>query len=101
VQAALTTHPRVASGAAVVTESAQEPHLVGFYTCRGEPVPGADLRRHLAQRLPEYMVPSRLIALRHLPVNANGKLNRGELVRQARQAVHVHGASCGRFCVGQ
>lgn len=42
----------------------------------------ADLRSvgaHLAQHLPDYMVPTRLLALDRLPLSANGKLLRDQL----------------------
>ncbi len=39
----------------------------------------ARLREHLADRLPEYMVPAALMVLPQFPVNSNGKLDRGAL----------------------
>ncbi|HID75578.1 MAG TPA: non-ribosomal peptide synthetase, partial [Planctomycetaceae bacterium] len=38
-----------------------------------------ELRQHLRQRLPEYMIPSALVMLDGLPRNAQGKLDRGAL----------------------
>src|SRR5690606_19253423 len=40
----------------------------------------ASLRAQLEQRLPSYMVPSRLILIEALPVTANGKLDRRALL---------------------
>ncbi|MCP2243421.1 amino acid adenylation domain-containing protein [Lentzea aerocolonigenes] len=100
VQSAMTKHPDVAAAAAVVAEPGGERQLVAYYTCRSRKLPSAELRDHLAALLPEYMMPTRLTQLRHLPVTANGKVNRDDLVRRADQALHVHGPECGRFCVG-
>jgi amino acid adenylation domain-containing protein len=39
----------------------------------------ADTRRRLGQVLPEYMVPTRYLAVERFPVNANGKISRAAL----------------------
>jgi acyl-coenzyme A synthetase/AMP-(fatty) acid ligase len=39
----------------------------------------AELRNSLRDRLPEYMLPSRVIPLERLPVNGNGKTDRRAL----------------------
>ena len=39
-----------------------------------------ELRARLADRLPEYMVPSQIVVLEDLPVLANGKVNRNALL---------------------
>ncbi len=43
------------------------------------------LRRHLLERLPEHMVPSRLAAFDALPLTPNGKVDRRELARTWRE----------------
>ncbi|MFE2866962.1 amino acid adenylation domain-containing protein [Embleya sp. NPDC059259] len=45
----------------------------------GEPPAGAELRRELLVRLPEYMVPSRFVWLDRLPLKAHGKVDRALL----------------------
>jgi amino acid adenylation domain-containing protein len=52
-----------------------EPRLVAVY--RGEPVPSADLRARLRSDLPPYMIPKRYVHVDRLPLNANGKVDRG------------------------
>jgi len=41
-----------------------------------------DVRRHLAARLPSYMIPSRVHSVAQMPKNANGKTDRPALIRQ-------------------
>lgn len=99
VRAVVCRHQAV-SDAAVVAGGERDRELVCFYTCGTTTVPEADLRTHLAGLLPDYMIPARLVRLGHLPLTTSGKVDRGELARRARQALHVHDDSCGRFCVG-
>jgi amino acid adenylation domain-containing protein len=54
-----------------------DPRLVAYYL--GEETGAAALRAHLAERLPEYMIPSAFVHLDAFPVNPNGKLDRKAL----------------------
>ncbi|MEW5930149.1 MAG: amino acid adenylation domain-containing protein, partial [Gemmatimonadota bacterium] len=56
---------------------AGDPRLVAYYV--GEQTGAAALRAHLAERLPEYMVPAAFVHMDALPVNPNGKLDRRAL----------------------
>jgi amino acid adenylation domain-containing protein len=56
---------------------AGDPRLVAYYV--GERTGTAELRAHLAERLPEYMVPAAFVHMDALPVNPNGKLDRKAL----------------------
>ncbi|MEV8478007.1 amino acid adenylation domain-containing protein [Streptomyces sp. NPDC051173] len=78
IEAALAAHPSVALAAVVArqTDGAADRMLVGYAV----PAPGhtpdpAQLRAHLAQLLPEHMVPSACVVLDELPLTANGKLD--------------------------
>nr|WP_225726860.1 non-ribosomal peptide synthetase [Nocardia sp. JCM 34519.1] len=80
VEAVLRTHPAVA-GAGVVTRA--DPagggrQLVAYVATAGD-VTIAELRAHVARRLPEFMVPAAYGLLDRLPVSANGKLDRTAL----------------------
>ncbi len=58
----------------------QGPRLVAYAVPRPGTRPEADtLRRALAEELPEAMVPSALVVVERLPLNANGKVDRGAL----------------------
>ncbi|MFK0113284.1 non-ribosomal peptide synthetase [Streptomyces sp. NPDC091217] len=57
-----------------------EKTLVGYYVGAGEATPETrELLAFLRDRLPEYMVPSRLVRLPELPKNANMKVDRERL----------------------
>ncbi|MCW2929347.1 MAG: non-ribosomal peptide synthetase [Actinomycetia bacterium] len=80
-QAVLAGLPGVATAAVVARDGhAGGSYLAGFVVPRpGAPFDPAALRAALAQRLPEYLVPSTLTRLAALPVTANGKLDRRAL----------------------
>ncbi|MEW2160000.1 amino acid adenylation domain-containing protein [Streptomyces sp. NPDC007189] len=79
VEAALTAHPEVAQAVVIARQAAGTgSHLVGYVVPSGET--GADeIRRFVAGRLPEFMVPSALVILDRLPLMPNGKLDRAAL----------------------
>lgn len=78
VEAALESHPRVAYAATKVVEGpGQEKSLVGYVVGAG--VEMQELRTHLAQRLPEYMLPSTYVKLPELPLTPNRKVDRNAL----------------------
>jgi amino acid adenylation domain-containing protein/non-ribosomal peptide synthase protein (TIGR01720 family) len=82
VEAALRTHPAVRDAVAMVRPGAGgEPQLVAWtVAAEGVGAPeAAELRRHLRERLPEYMVPAALVALDALPLTPSGKLDRRAL----------------------
>jgi acyl-CoA synthetase (AMP-forming)/AMP-acid ligase II/acyl carrier protein len=78
VEAALMAHPHIVQ-AAVVTQQADgtTPYLAAYLVpASGETAPdSAELRDHLAGRLPDYMVPAAYIPLDRLPLSPNGKLD--------------------------
>ncbi|QLY31768.1 amino acid adenylation domain-containing protein [Nocardia huaxiensis] len=92
IESALTAHRSVAQAVVVVHSGDLGDQLVGYVvpapgtprmTGATAPAPGqvdvAELRAHLADRLPSYMVPAGLVVLDAMPLNANGKLDRKAL----------------------
>src|SRR6201991_2185941 len=70
IEAVLAAHWAVAQAAVI----AREDKLVGYVV--GEAADPTALRRHLAERLPDYMVPAAIVILDALPLTPNGKLDR-------------------------
>ena len=74
VEAAICAHPDVSTAVVTVRRGSDgQDRLIGYVVpASGTAVP-ADLRSHLAGRLPAYLVPSALVAIPAVPRNANGK----------------------------
>ena len=81
IEAALGDQPGVSEAVVVLRRDDDRQALVGYVVPdAGMPAPDLQaLRRALARRLPEYMVPSAIVALTRLPLNANSKLDRAAL----------------------
>ncbi|KAB2345062.1 non-ribosomal peptide synthetase [Actinomadura rudentiformis] len=73
IESALARHASVADVAVIVRDD----RLVAYVV--GADIDSAALRRLLAQDLPDYMVPSAVVALDALPLTVNGKLDRDAL----------------------
>jgi amino acid adenylation domain-containing protein len=72
IEAALEEHPQVARAVVV----ARDQTLCGYVITRDAEPPSSDaLRRHLAERLPHYMVPGAIVAVAELPHTTNGKID--------------------------
>jgi amino acid adenylation domain-containing protein len=82
IETALATHPAVAQAVVTVFEDQlAEKHIVGYVrleAAAGDVVVG-DLRHHLAERLPGYMVPNQIMILDAFPLSPNGKIDRKAL----------------------
>ncbi|MFD7546867.1 non-ribosomal peptide synthase/polyketide synthase [Streptomyces sp. NPDC059816] len=77
VEAVLAEHASVGQVAVVVRPDRQgSPQLIAYAVPAGPELDGGALREYAATKLPDYMVPSAVVALDALPVTANGKLDR-------------------------
>ncbi|MEV7042938.1 amino acid adenylation domain-containing protein [Amycolatopsis sp. NPDC051061] len=75
VEAVLTADASVARAAVI----ARSTSLIAYVVPSGDSADPAALRASLTERLPGYLVPSAVVVLPELPVNANGKLDRAAL----------------------
>jgi amino acid adenylation domain-containing protein len=81
IEALLRQHPRVREAVALARrDDGSEPRLVAYVIPEPQQPPEPmELRDFLVQRLPEAMVPSVFVFLKALPLNSNGKVDRGAL----------------------
>jgi amino acid adenylation domain-containing protein len=75
VKAVLARHPGVREAALTLSQRNGDACLVAYYVAAKQDVESADLRRHLQQHLPPYMIPRFFVALSRLPLTVNGKLD--------------------------
>ncbi len=81
IEAVLCAQESIAQAAVVVRQEAGTGKYLAAYVVGrpGHAVETAHLRRSLAERLPQYMVPAHFILLPELPLNFSGKLDRNAL----------------------
>ena len=81
IEAVLRTHPSVKETVVLAREDdGEERRLVAYLVCHAEPAPTASSWRiFIAQKLPEYMIPSAFVLLEKLPLTSNGKVDRRAL----------------------
>ncbi len=81
IEAALARHGGLREAVVLVREDrAGDPRLVAYVVARSKPGPSSsEIRRHLKQTLPDYMVPAVFVALPTLPLTDNGKVDRRAL----------------------
>jgi amino acid adenylation domain-containing protein len=77
IEAQLQAQPEVREAVVVANEGPAGARLVGYVS--GQGIDTATLREGLAEALPDYMVPSVIVVLDALPLNANGKVDRKAL----------------------
>ncbi len=83
IQAALVRQPGILDAAVITAVIAGDRAPCAFYVRGADPVDEVQLRSGLAETLPSYMMPARLIELAALPVTANGKVDRAALAELA------------------
>lgn len=81
IETHLTAHPDVSAAAVIATGSGGDLRLSAYYVASDASiqVPAPALRRHLAQFLPDHMIPTAWLQMPGLPLNDNGKVDRAAL----------------------
>ncbi|MFI7315339.1 amino acid adenylation domain-containing protein, partial [Streptomyces hygroscopicus] len=81
ISSVLTHHPTVTQAVVITHEDRPgHKHLVAYVVPAEDESPDpATLRTHMAEKLPDYMVPSAVMVLDQLPLTVNGKLDRRAL----------------------
>jgi natural product biosynthesis luciferase-like monooxygenase protein/amino acid adenylation domain-containing protein/FkbM family methyltransferase len=82
IETALRAHPAIHDAVVVVREDVPGDRRLAAYVATGEggeAPPAAELRAWLRERLPEYMLPSAVVALDALPQTPSGKTDRRAL----------------------
>ncbi|GGX36954.1 hypothetical protein GCM10010297_67750 [Streptomyces malachitofuscus] len=77
IESALTSHPGVAQALVTAIQEEARKMLVAYVVAQG--ADPAELRAHVAARLPDHMVPAAVVPVDRFPQLANGKLDRAAL----------------------
>lgn len=89
VEAALHTHPGLVDAAAVAVPHEEWGNVIVAYVVPTDDVSLTDVevKRHVAARLPRYMVPTHVQVLPDLPRTSTGKIDRQRLIDQTSTGV--------------
>jgi amino acid adenylation domain-containing protein len=88
IEAVLGAHPGVQANAVVLREDvAGEKRLVAYVVPKASRPSSSELRTYLKTKVPDWMVPAAILLIEHMPMTANGKVNRKALPAPATSAV--------------
>ncbi len=93
IDAALESHPAVRDAVVVVREvAAGDQRLVAYLVAHEEAPSAPKLRRYLAERLPDYMLPTSFMVLEAMPLTPSGKVDRRALPEPEAVRPELEGA---------
>lgn len=96
ITSCLREHPSIADAAVLLVSEASSSSIEAYVRWRGQGSEVSDVRAHLGQLLPEYMIPSRFHVVDRIPLTSNGKLDRQALVALSVPA-QPQGGTAGRL----
>ena len=80
IEAVVAQHPLVQAAVVLAREDTPgDKRLVAYLVSRGASVSMSEVRKFLACKLPEYMIPSAVVFLEQFPLTPNGKIDRKAL----------------------
>ncbi|MEV6559474.1 non-ribosomal peptide synthase/polyketide synthase [Nocardia sp. NPDC051756] len=79
IETVLAQHPLVSQAVVVARETGGGKQLIGYVVADGSALDGAEVRGFVAERLPDYMVPTVVLVIDSIPLTANGKLDHAAL----------------------
>ncbi|PMB02626.1 non-ribosomal peptide synthetase [Fischerella thermalis CCMEE 5273] len=75
IEHCLLTHPLINEAVVVNQKSISERGILYAYYTGKKTVSESDLKEHLAEFLPDYMIPAAFMKLDHMPLTVNGKID--------------------------
>ncbi|MBD2208746.1 amino acid adenylation domain-containing protein [Nostoc linckia FACHB-104] len=79
IETAIAQHPQIREAVVMVREDHPGDKRLVAYIIATQPATDSELREHLKQQLPDYMIPTAFVYLDVFPLTANGKLDRKAL----------------------
>ncbi len=92
IESALLSQPGIHRAAVTVQGSAPDRRLCA-YVCADEDLSLQDMRMHLVSRLPQFMIPTDIIRVPHIPLTSNGKLDVAALPQREAAAAREYVAA--------
>ena len=80
IETQLLLQPQIREAVVMAKDGPGGARLVAYVSCHaGNTVDTSELRGALGKSLPDYMIPTAIVVLENLPLNANGKVDRKQL----------------------
>ena len=85
IEATLMNHEQIKQAVVTVFQHEEDEYLVGYYLA-DEVITPAELKEHLKQFLPNYMIPGNFIQVEKFPLTLNGKIDKRALPKPTEVA---------------